>query len=124
MNSSEISIAECILRIVPDASFYMVGEDYNTIDWSDSREKPTLQEIENIRTVIINELPLKILRSERNLLLEESDKYSLPDFPHSSEEVRQEWLNYRQNLRNITTQTPSLDENGFLIGITWPTKPS
>lgn len=29
-----------------------------------------------------------------------------------------EWQTYRQALRDITTQTPSLDENGQLTGIT------
>ena len=86
-----------------------------------------MTEIENeeIVTELTNEeIAMELLRDQRNVILKRSDIYVLPDFPHSSEEVRQEWLNYRQNLRNITTQTPSLDENGFLIGITWPTKPS
>lgn len=39
----------------------------------------------------------------RNELLEESDKYMLPDFPISQEE-KDAWINYRQELRDITNQ--------------------
>jgi predicted XRE-type DNA-binding protein len=42
------------------------------------------------------------VRGMRKLLLENSDKYVLPDFPHASEEERTLWLEYRQTLRDIT----------------------
>ena len=37
-----------------------------------------------------------------------------------------EWKTYRQGLRDMTTQTPSLDYNYELdlTSITWPTEPS
>ena len=51
--------------------------------------------------------------------------YAIPDFGHPSEEVKQAWLTYRQELRDLpTTATPQLDENGELTNITWPTPPS
>jgi hypothetical protein len=69
---------------------------------------------------------LVILRSERYKRLVASDVYSLPDFPHADEAARQAWLDYRQNLRNITTiyPTPVTDDNDNLIGIDWPVKPT
>ena len=49
-----------------------------------------------------------------------SKGYLLP-----GETVRQAWLTYRQNLRDITsTQVPSIDSDHNLINITWPTPPS
>ena len=61
------------------------------------------------------------LRMERNQLLRDTDWRLLPDYPGSNQT---EWRTYRQSLRDITTQTPSLDENGNLTGITWPTPPT
>lgn len=45
------------------------------------------------------------LRARRNQLLLESDKYVLPDYPHKTDEIKQAWLDYRQALRDITSQT-------------------
>ena len=67
---------------------------------------------------------INILREYRDILLNLTDRYSLPDYPHSSDEIKQSWLTYRQSLRDITSQTPDLDSNGNLIGITWPTDPN
>ena len=64
------------------------------------------------------EMATKALRRKRDRLIRESDPYSLPDFPHASEEVRQAWLTYRQALRDLpsTTEDPS--------NPTWPEAPS
>ena len=51
--------------------------------------------------------------------------YSIPDFGDASEEVKQAWLTYRQELRDLpSNSTPSFDENGQLTGVTWPIPPS
>lgn len=72
-----------------------------------------------------SEIALHILRNERNSILKKSDIYVLPDFPHSSDTIRQSWLTYRQNLRDLTkTQTPTLNEDGELQNVTWPTDPN
>ena len=54
------------------------------------------------------EMATKALRRKRDRLIKDSDPYSLPDFPHASEEVRQSWLTYRQALRDLpsTTEDP------------------
>jgi hypothetical protein len=57
------------------------------------------------------------VRRKRKNLLKQSDVYVLPDFP-ITELKRQEWLTYRQLLRDIT-----VGEN-FPNNITWPIKPS
>ena len=61
------------------------------------------------------------VRFERNQLLQQSDWRMLPDYPGANQT---EWQTYRQALRDITTQTPSLDSTGQLTGITWPTPPN
>tara|TARA_Y100000114_G_scaffold155353_1_gene179298 strand:- start:1823 stop:2176 length:354 start_codon:yes stop_codon:yes gene_type:complete len=65
--------------------------------------------------------PMRLLREERNQKLMNTDWRMLSDYPRSNQT---EWQIYRQALRDITTQTPTLDENGQLTGITWPTPPS
>ena len=55
------------------------------------------------------------LREQRNNLLAETDWMGNSDITMSTA-----WKNYRQALRDITSQTPSDDT---LSNITWPTKP-
>jgi hypothetical protein len=46
------------------------------------------------------------------------------DYTHISDEEKQQWLKYRQELRDITKHTtPMLDNNDFLINVTWPIPP-
>ena len=69
--------------------------------------------------------PLDMIRSIRNDLLQKSDLYVLPDFPHATPEVRQEWIQYRQALRDIT-KTVELSEDGLsvkILSVVWPAKP-
>jgi len=55
-------------------------------------------------------------RSERNLLLRESDWTHVTDTKLTAEE-QTAWANYRQALRDITTQP------GFPTDIIWPERP-
>jgi len=61
------------------------------------------------------------MRQQRNQLLAATDWRMVSDYPGSNQT---EWQTYRQALRDITTQTPSLDSNGQLTGIRWPTPPN
>ena len=64
------------------------------------------------------------LREYRNILLNLSDRYVLSDYPHADDTVRQAWITYRQLLRDLpSNSTPSIDSQGYLIGVTWPTDP-
>ena len=69
---------------------------------------------------------LVILRGKRDKLLKPSDIYALPDYPHTSDAVKQSWLTYRQALRNIpiTYPFPTTDDDDNLIGVSFPTPPS
>jgi hypothetical protein len=60
---------------------------------------------------------------ERDKLLQDSDKYVLPDYPHKTEEDRQKWVEYRNQLRDLTrTAVPSVDENNKIV-MQYPIKP-
>jgi hypothetical protein len=65
--------------------------------------------------------PMRQLRIKRNQLLAATDWRMVADYPGANQP---EWQTYRQALRDITTQSPSLDVDGNLTGITWPTPPN
>jgi hypothetical protein len=67
---------------------------------------------------------IKKFREERNIRLNESDKYVCPDYPHPRYLLSlKEWKEYRQALRVLTeTARPTLDEDGNLKDIVWPVK--
>ena len=70
-------------------------------------------------TELENAEPMRVLRLERDRRIAETAWWALGDRTMTSAQTA-----YRQALRDITTQTPSLDANtGALTGITWPTKP-
>jgi hypothetical protein len=63
--------------------------------------------------------PMRLLRIERNQLLQQTDWMALNDVV-----VSEEWKAYRQALRDLPANSePQLDENGNLTNVTWPTKP-
>ena len=64
----------------------------------------------------ISELAMEKMRDERNILLQNTDKYALSDYPHSSDSVKQAWITYRQELRNLSVVSGNLD--GVDIGLT------
>ncbi len=69
---------------------------------------------------LLAEVPMRLLREERNQKLTETDWWVLPDRTAS-----QEQKDYRQALRDLpSTASPKLDDDGNLTNVTWPTKPS
>ena len=118
---------QLIQDIRPDSIFSIDGNDYSSLVWStnNTTTKPTESELLAKNTELINIMKYDLLRQKRDELLINSDKYSLPDYPHANDTIRNQWLTYRQQLRDITTQTPTIDlETGDISGITWPTQPS
>ena len=78
----------------------------------------TWSQITAKQTALDNAAPMKELRRQRDLKLAETDFHGMSDNTMSDA-----MTTYRQALRDITTQTPGLDSDGNLTGITWPTKP-
>jgi hypothetical protein len=61
--------------------------------------------------------PLRLLRQQRNQLLQQSDWMAVSD-----RVMTQAQIDYRQALRDLpATADPQLDENGNLTNVTWPT---
>lgn len=92
-----------ILNLRPNALFSVIENNYDSLEWLDTEQtKPTKSEIDSELLRINDELKLVEIRTKRNELLINTDKYSLTDYPHATDEIRQDWLTYRQDLRNIT----------------------
>lgn len=93
-------------------------QDY---EFKDGQIPPTEEEIQAKLAELTAAEPMRQLRIQRNQLLASTDWRMVSDYPGSNQT---EWQTYRQALRDITTQTPSLDGNGNLTGITWPIPPN
>jgi len=64
---------------------------------------------------------ISLLRMQRDSLLMQSDWRMNEDYPYADKE---QWKTYRQALRDLPANaSPTLDENGMLTNVTWPTEP-
>jgi|SRR5210317_2405478 hypothetical protein len=109
-------------RLRPTSKWHINDEDvndYSKIRWMDENTSlPTYEDFENEWNIYLNEEGLAFLRQRRNILLEQTDKYIVADWPHPTPEVRQAWLNYRQALRDL----PSVTEDP--TNPVWPVQPT
>ena len=111
--------SEAISLLCPNANFTVKN---NEIFLWDSPEipRPSYEEINAKVTELQAELPMKILREERNRLLAELDWTQGKDVP---DVISNKYTAYRQALRDLpSTASPTL-VNGVLLNVTWPTKP-
>ena len=132
------TVADAILALIPDEQWVLRGEpttedqfnamfrkvtgeddNGNAIESSDPDDfGVTWSQITAKMTEIDDAAPMVELRRQRDLKLAETDWWASSDLTMTTEQTA-----YRQALRDITTQTPALDSDGNLTGITWPTKP-
>lgn len=111
---------DAISALVEDASF--IVEEDNSITWlSTNKRQPSEEEIQLKIAELEEAEPMRLLRSERDQLIATTDWRATVDYPGSDQAA---WLTYRQALRDLpANSTPSLDENGQLTGVNWPTPP-
>jgi hypothetical protein len=87
--------------------------------------EPTPEEIAAFEAELQRkEEAMKKLRTERDALLNTTDKYAISDYP-INDEKRKQWGRYRQHLRDLPgMSSPDLDEDGNLVGVEWPEAPN
>ena len=124
-----MDLERCIQLLTPGASYSIINGTNNYADlvWHDTNyAKPTEEEINIKNEELLNNKNISILRAERNELLKMSDIYVLPDYPHASEDIRQAWLTYRNELRSLPNNNPSpeIDSTNTIINITFPIAPN
>jgi hypothetical protein len=91
---------------------WMCRETYESLVWKDTTsEKPTEEKINELYELLL----IDEMREKRNELLKECDFRFVLDYPHSSEEKKEEWRTYRQSLRDL----PSI----WVEGVEYPLKP-
>lgn len=113
-----------INALAPNATIWGIPEnenEFNHLKWTDSIPKPEWSVIQAKIAELEAAEPMRQLRIKRNQLLAATDWRMSSDYPGANQT---EWQTYRQALRDITTQTPSLDSDGNLTGIIWPTAPT
>jgi len=113
-----IRLSDVLLFYHNDKKFIVKNE--SEVKWSDSFSL-TDSEVSDLICSYPADYSLHLLRQQRNQLLAATDWRMASDYPGANQT---EWQTYRQALRDITTQTPSLDADGNLTGITWPTPPN
>ena len=75
---------------------------------------------QGITSPSLNEIGFEFLRELRNARLAQSDWME-----ESDRTMAQAQIDYRQALRDLpANSTPTLDENGQLTGVHWPTPPN
>lgn len=114
-----IGINEALYGLGFDGGWKIKDQKLHT--WYRAEPQPTEAQIQAKIAELEAAEPLRLLRQQRNQLLAQSDWRMVADYPGANQP---EWQTYRQALRDITTQTPSLDVDGNLTGITWPTAPT
>ena len=115
-----VDIGFVIATYYPGQDFYIDNNDYERLKWYEENTlpKPTLEELTEKWNEYVAAQPLKELRTKRNTLLEQTDRYAIPDWPHPTPEARQAWLDYRQALRDL----PNVTEDP--ANAVWPVQPS
>jgi hypothetical protein len=97
------------------------GDDYEGLTWYDERNtlpKPTLEELTEKWNELVAAQPLKELRTKRNRVLEQTDRYTVADFPYATESDKQARLTQRQALRDLPSLVTPLE--GGLMNV-WVT---
>lgn len=96
------------------------GQKHNadTLEWhsDNSKPKPSQADLETRLDEVVLEETWSTVRGTRNTLLTESDWCVGNDSPLTSDD-KAKWLSYRQELRDVPTQS---DPNNII----WPTKPT
>ena len=82
-----------------------LGYTYEDTEFPEEYIKPTKEAYDEAFTRHLNIALFKELRTKRNTLLEQTDKYIVADYPHPTPEKKQEWLDYRQALRDLPSNT-------------------
>ena len=115
-------IPDALQALKPGAQWVLRGTEYSGLEWMDSGQQPTEQEVKAKIIELDAAEPMRLLRIERNKKIAETDWRMLPDQTPSDD-----WINYRQALRDLpASASPKLDSFYELdfSSFTWPTEPS
>jgi len=97
---------------------HIVGD--KIIEWNEPELSQPSQEAIDAKIAELEAAePLRLLRLERDRLIQQTDWRFRSDLTPS-----QEWIDYCQALRDLPANSePQLDENGNLTNVNWPVPP-
>jgi len=105
---------KALLELRPGAEWVLRGDD---LEWLDTEQtQPTEEEIQAKIDELTAAEPLKLLRTERNAKLAETD-WEIVMHKEKGTNIPTALKTYRQALRDITDTYTSLDD------VVWPEKP-
>ena len=120
-----MKISTAILNLLPNAQFTIESNNYNKIIWKDERQIPSLEEIQAKIAELEAAEPLRLLRLERNQILQQSDWEVQRNTERNITDSN--LIDYRNALRDLPQEiangnipAPTLDENGMLVFEHWP----
>ena len=117
-------LSQVLEKMFPGEPYTSDGTTWDSVVF-ENIVKPLDKTYEDTLYKLQNTDAIKKFREERNTLLDKSDKYMTSDYPHNLVKDIQDWKDYRQVLRNLPrTARPTLDADGNLTGVVWPTVPS
>jgi hypothetical protein len=119
-------LAQTLESIAPGEPYTSDGTTWESVVFDDEKFPRPLDITYDLALYkLTNVEAIKKFREERNALLDKSDKYVTPDYPHWLELDIQNWKEYRQALRDIPiTARPTLDDDGNLKDVEWPAIPT
>ena len=82
------------------------------------RRKPPKEEFEAKLQELIDAQPLKELRTKRNTVLEQTDRYAITDFPYGTEDDKQARLTQRQTLRDLPSLVTPIEGGSMKLWVT------
>ena len=94
------------------------GSTYESIVFPEGYEKPPKEEFETKLQELIDAQPLKELRTKRNQVLEQTDRYAITDFPYGTEDDKQARLTQRQTLRDLPTLVTPTEGGSMRLWVT------
>ena len=121
MKARIIDAGIVLQEICPHGEWNIKNNDYDTLIWGENNpvSKPTKKEYTDKLAELQAAEPIRLLRIQRNQLLQQTDWRFRSDLTPS-----QEWIDYCQALRDLPANSePQLDENGNLINVNWPVPP-
>lgn len=109
-----MDIARILTVNYPDASWSLVGTNYDGLTWDGPGSKPTEAALTAAWPAVRDAQAWDRVRVERDRLLAASDWTQVADAPVDSAA----WATYRQTLRDIPQDFATPDE------VVWPTPPA
>lgn len=117
------AFSEAIRVLAPNMSYTLDLPNYDEPVWLTEGTHPTKEQILTKAAELESLLPMKQLREIRDRLLSECD-WVVVKYLELNQPLPSKWSSYRQQLRDLPSNSSPFYDGEILSGITWPIKPS